>query len=399
MTIDVCTPRNDPPGSYPIAPTPLTSFDLPDVPTPTKPMFGFQGSDGPRGQHAMRAGDAFAALQRAMVADDGATFDAREGSDACDRSWVWPNGQLVAASLDSAIITKDVSQAERALAGLERYLLPNGSFNASAGRDDDRYYDDNAWVGLDLAQAFRLTGDQKYVDGARKVFDFLMQGTNDAGGVLWHEKNEPGMRPAAATGPTLQLALQLHAMTGDQTYMDAAKKVSSYLDTLRTGPNGMVIDARSDDGSSNTTLFAYNQGTAIGADLQMYEALKHGSTQEQAEAKVKLARATSLANATLDHFNDAELWKQAPAFNAILFRNLLKLDIVAPNPRIRATLQRYLDHADSVARTPDGLYRGAGLAKTNASGPDDATALIDQSAFVQLHALMAMTPGQLQSVA
>ena len=72
------------------------------------------------------------------------------------------------------------------------------------------------------------------------------------------------------------------------------------------------------------------------------------------------------------------LWKQAPSFNTIFFRNLLALDAVAPDPRYRAMLQSYLDRAWSNACDPaTGLFtRG------------------DIGGLAQMYSLLAMSPAQ-----
>ncbi|EFK95546.1 hypothetical protein LDC_2440 [sediment metagenome] len=81
----------------------------------------------------------------------------------------------------------------------------------------------------------------------------------------------------------------------------------------------------------------------------------------------------------------------------MFFRNLMQLDRASPDPRIRRTLERYLERADSTARNGDGLYGGGGLGRYDGSD-EDGTPLIDQSAFVQMHALLAMSPEQLATV-
>jgi hypothetical protein len=89
------------------------------------------------------------------------------------------------------------------------------------------------------------------------------------------------------------------------------------------------------------------------------------------------------------------LWQQPPAFNAIFFRNLLDLDAIAPDPRYRAMLDAYLTRARETARLQIGLYQGAGL---GFYGPGQGIQVVDQAAFVQMHALLDMSPAQLGTV-
>ena len=51
--------------------------------------------------------------------------------------------------------------------------------------------------------------------------------------------------------------------------------------------------------------------------------------------------------------------------------------------------------ARDTARLQIGLYQGGGL---GFYGPGDGVQLVDQSAFVQMHALLEMSPEQLDEV-
>ncbi len=88
--------------------------------------------------------------------------------------------------------------------------------------------------------------------------------------------------------------------------------------------------------------------------------------------------------------------QRSQAFNAILFRNLLALDAVAPDPRYRATMTAYLDRAWREARDPaTGLFDRGGIGSYTA-GKADA---LDQAGLVQLYALAALPSSKLGEVA
>jgi hypothetical protein len=78
---------------------------------------------------------------------------------------------------------------------------------------------------------------------------------------------------------------------------------------------------------------------------------------------------------------------------AIFFRNLLALNALARNPAYLNALSSYLDDAWTQARDPHtGFLTGGGIGKYGAHE------LLDQSAFVQMYALLAR-PTEVQSVA
>ena len=356
------------------------------------PPIGFQGSDAQRARQRDAAMRDYGAIQSQLVLDGGSALRVREraGSDA--PATAWPHGQVVAAALDRALVGGDVNEARKALAGLKRFEAGStGSFNPTeGGGTQDRFYDDNAWIGLDYMQGLKLTSDGQYLDDAKRVFSFLEQGLHADGGLLWKENEPNPARAAASMGPTMQLALQLYRETGEQHYMDVAKNIDGAQNRLLRNGSGLIMDNVKNDGHVDDWVFSYNQGTSVGADVQFYDAT--GDTKY-------LDRAKSTASAALDFFaRDDQLWKQPPAFNAIMFRNLLKLDAVAPDPRIRATLERYVARAEQASRQDNGLYAPKdGMGQYE--GKDGATSVIDQAAMVQMHALLAMTPEQLATVA
>ncbi|MCW2962558.1 MAG: glycoside hydrolase family 76 [Thermoleophilia bacterium] len=373
------------------------ALDLPDVAAPEPPKVGFQGSDPARARYRDAANEDYAAIQEHLVVQGGDSLQLLERTGGPFPlpvfATAWPHGQVVAAALDRALVTGDVEEARKAIRGLDRFA--DGTTGAYKPWDafwkQTRLYDDNAWIGLDLVQGFRTTGDQDMIDKARGVFDFLDREARHAdGGIYWKENESRMSRNAASMGPAMQLALQLHDLTGEQKYLDFAKDMDRATTTHLRDERGLVRDNIGDDGTVEPALYTYNQGTAIGADLQFFQAT--------GEEKY-LQRAKATTTAALDYYGQEDrLWKQAPAFNAVFFRNLLKLDAVAPDPQIRATLERYLERARTESRQGNGLYTSeSGMGNYEAHGAD-RTPTIDQAAFVQMHALLAMTPEQLALV-
>lgn len=301
---------------------------------------------------------------------------------------VWPHGQVIAGALDNAIVNGDPSAATAALKALDQYAQggayapsPNGSGHAQ------RFFDDNEWIGLDLLQAYSQTGDSAYLSKAENLFKFVQSGWSPKGGVLWEENAKQPTRNTCSNGPAEEMALRLYLATKDPKYLDFAKKVDAFLNsTLRT-PDGLYADHVDDSGRVDGSIYSYNQGTPIGADVLMYRAT--GDT-------TYLDRAKQTAKAALAYFGQNDrLWKGAPCFNAIFFRNLMALDAVAPDPSYRQAVQGYLDRAWSQARDPNtGLFDQGGIGRY---GADPGTA-IDQSAFVQIAALLAMPKDKLLDV-
>ena len=298
----------------------------------------------------------------------------------------WSHGQASAAALDMALACGGWGDAKRSLTGLKRFQR-GPSYNPEQGNGpQERYYDDNAWIGLDLIQALRMSRNARYLERAQRVFSFLERGFSPHGGLYWKEDQPAMRRTASANGPALQLALHLFEETGEQRYLDRAIEIDEFLSRHLRSPEGLIYDSVGDGGKVDRTMWTYNQGSYIGASVQLYKVTDEGEY---------LDRAVETASASLSHFAEEDrLWRQPPAFNAIFFRNLLDLEAVAPDPTYRATLDAYLTRARTSARNK-GLYGGRGL---GSYGERRGTALVDQAGFVQMHALLELSPAQLGRV-
>jgi hypothetical protein len=147
------------------------------------------------------------------------------------------------------------------------------------------------------------------------------------------------------------------------------------------GGDGLYADHVTDEGSIESTVWSYNQGTPVGAGALWSRVAGHAGP-------LRGARLT--ADAALAHFGKQDrLWRQPPVFNAIFFRNLLLLDGVAGYPPVGTALDIYLDRVWEEARDPKtGWFTGGGIGAYEQGGT------IDQAGLVQLFALAAWPPGR-----
>jgi rhamnogalacturonyl hydrolase YesR len=199
--------------------------------------------------------------------------------------------------------------------------------------------------------------------------------------MYWVESNRSA-RHTCSVAPAAQLALRLHEATGDERYLRFATEQASWLNEHLRLPSGLYADNLSDSGKLDPTTYSYNQGTPLGMDVQLYRA-----TGDDAY----LRRAQRTADAALTEFQGDRLWTQAPAFNAIFFRNLLALHSVAPNPRYLQAVDQYLERAWNEGRSQTtGLFDQGGIGHYgNAAG-----SVIDQGALSQLYAIRSLPPEQ-----
>jgi hypothetical protein len=339
-------------------------------------------------------------------------------------SYLWPFSRALVGTITLAGIPPSLdgglafqADANDRLTGLSHYW--DGAANppgydsyvtAPFGGGGDKYYDDQAWVGLALAQDYRLAQSASVLSGAENVFSFVYpggwdgnSGDFDPGGTFWVQQGA-GMgltnhdRTTTSNAPNAELAFRLEQLdpSHQATYATAATMmydwVNHYLYNVQTNPTDpnapnydqseppLVFD-KVTNGRIDKTLWTYNQGTMIAANVLAY----------RDTGKIEyLTNAEALANASLEHFTEADYLNTQPApFVAIYFRDLLILYTATSDTTLRANIlqaaQAYADDAWNNYRSGQNLFHLP-------SSPGSSYRLLDQGALLSLYAALAWDP-------
>ena len=200
------------------------------------------------------------------------------------------------------------------------------------------YYDDNAWVGLNLIHAYLLTSNRTYLTLAQNQLNFIISGwdTNASdgcpGGVFW-EDVAGSERNTTANGAGAALALELDRLTGNGSDLTWATSTYQWVVHCLGTASGLYNDHVNPNGSVNTAIWSYNQGVMVGAGVLLYQVTGNSAYLEQAQ---------QTAAAAVSYFGTGTvLVNQGPAFNAIYFRNLFLLNQVAPNAAYASEAQSF----------------------------------------------------------
>jgi hypothetical protein len=130
--------------------------------------------------------------------------------------------------------------------GAERYLNPNlkpvPGFGPKPGQREagkTTWFDDNGWWGLAFLDAFRATGNGRYLYDAQIAQRFISVSGWDttAGrpGGIWWNTNHSFYAGESLAGGTL-LSAKLYALTHQQSYLDDALKFIAWGDAWLTDP-------------------------------------------------------------------------------------------------------------------------------------------------------------------
>jgi hypothetical protein len=374
--------------------------------------------DGPD-LYAARALRAFAAMQDRFRKPNG--LYRRDGRFHLPwtAAHVWPFARAMVATLDLAGVDPglvggfdaDAEIADR-LRALERYYDPDGDYPAYASDPvgtrigGDRYYDDNAWVGLALIEHERLRPGAGNLGRAEELFRFAVGGWDrrtdvpSPGGVFWVEQGH-GVgkrnhdRNTVSNAPNAELGLHLAELEGAAFTPpgpigaeDMYEWVLATLDASRGSEEagtGLFWDKIRGDNTIDKLLWTYNQGSMVGTNVLL--ARRGGES-----AALYLERAEAIARKALRHYSMAELERQPPSFHAILYRNLLLLHAATGDADLRAEIigavRRYADWAWDERRDEADRFHVS-----------DQDGLLDQSAMVQLLALLAWDPADFGKLA
>ncbi len=313
-------------------------------------------------------------------------------------SYEWPFSQAHIATLDLATIPGSVGKAyqtdlvDRSL-GQEKYWNTTGATGLPGydsyprppyGNGGDKFYDDNAWVGLAKIQLYLTTGDVNALARAKQLFALDVSGwdtdsTHAApGGIFWTQAPWSHDRNTVSNMPVAEMGLRLYQITHDSYYLDWAKKTYNWTNDHLLAPNGLYWDHLDLQGNIEKTQWSYNQGISVGASVLFYQVTGD---------KTYLKRAESIAKAALAYYGlYNRLYTQPSFFNSIFFKNLLLLQSVNHDDRYRNAMETY---ANNVWKT----YRDSATGLFHTSG-SDATQLLEQGAMTQIYAVLSWKSSQ-----
>jgi hypothetical protein len=210
--------------------------------------------------------------------------------------------------------------------------------------DDDRYYDDNAWIGMGLLRAYEVTGNSEYLTKAYSIYQFLQEGqemdVNSSlyGGIYWHISKKS--INTCSSAPTAFFCYQLSQyLTGPEknaVIQCANLSLDWCLRMMQDSSDFLFYDnLRVEDGHIDKTKYTYNTAMVIRSLILRYKLFNNSQDYD---------RAVNIANAA-DYFfdNDSQSYKGAIFFSYLLIKADLELF------QLNQTLIRFSHRAQSTA--------------------------------------------------
>lgn len=216
-------------------------------------------------------------------------------------NWVnyWPTAHALDVLVDLYLRNPNAATKARmdeAVAGLK---IKNGNTYINY------YYDDMEWMALSCLRAFNATNDVQYKDIALLLWADIKNGwSSDLGGGIWWRKDNSS-KNAPSNLPAAILAARLYKAFNNPADLQWAKDIFAWQKTVLYEPgSGWVYDNIEANGNKNITWkFTYNQGTFIGAALELYLITNNNSylsdAVKAADFAVSSGQLTDIANGIL----------------------------------------------------------------------------------------------------
>lgn len=302
-----------------------------------------------RAHYRSVAGEGIADAKRHWWNSEEHWYDDRlHDGDAHPLATIWSIVPLFEA-IDAAAIadpSKARLKAVRSFAAkAERYWNPNvaphGAYAPYLGDrngGETTWFDDNGWWGLAFVDAYRATGDDRYLDDAARALRFVdARGWDGSHGMWWNTDRPHHSLEALSSGAAL--AAELYQHTGKSSYRKLARKYVGWAEEhARKSQRGLYA-------TDEQGVMSYVQGAMLGAHVAL---CRKGD-------KTACERAHDVAQACFEKW-EGRSPDHAPQFDTILMRYLLQLGDVDHDPTWYKWVRRVADRAEDRARTGDGLF-------------------------------------------
>lgn len=229
----------------------------------------------------------------------------------------------------------------------------NGVKEQNGGNFFNIYNDDMEWNALAMLRAYQATGEANFKTAADTVWNDIKNGWSDTagGGIMW-KKDTPNSKNACSNGPASILAALLYQEDHNPDDLEWAKKIYEWeKNTLVDPKTGAVWDNISVKGDSEKInrawKFTYNQGTFLGAGLELYKITHESHYLDEA---VKTADFTiSNLVSKKDNVLKSEGTGDGGLFKGVFVRYLTQLALLPDLPD--ATRDRYINFLKHNAKT------------------------------------------------
>ena len=259
--------------------------------------------------------------------------------------------------------------------------IPGFDAYFSSPTDDDKYYDDNAWLVLSFVEAYDVTKDPQFLTWAQQTQNFVLSGYDDklGGGLYWHQQKKES-KNTCVSGPAAAAALDLYRVTGDKTDLNQATQLYNWTCDKLQDKDGLFFDNINLNGEIGKAKFTYNTALMLRNNVELYKVTKDPKY---------LKEARRVADASLDYWTGTGgKFGDDPKFNNWLCDALLATYQVTDDVKYLNAVRRHADYGYRNGRdASDGGYWNNWSATKHA--PDERKTLIENASAARIFWLLA----------
>lgn len=173
--------------------------------------------------------------------------------------------------------------------------LFRGIVRKNRGLTND-YYDDMLWLALAVQRLNVHAKNERLTGAVDRLWKDILTGRNDhhGGGISWR-KPQRDYKSVPSNAPAVILGARLFREKGDQQALEIAQDVFRWLEEKLVDPeSGLLwdgINRRGDGRTDRGWIFSYNQGTYIGAALELHRVTGEGTYLEKSRRTALAAMA------------------------------------------------------------------------------------------------------------
>jgi hypothetical protein len=182
----------------------------------------------------------------------------------------WGVGVLLSAQ--NAVVKLDPSYRQVLESSLEKadhYWNPQGpvpgyDVQPNKTRDQDRYYDDHAWMVLALIESYELTKNPRWLKRAEQSLAYVLSGEDNklGGGIYWKER-EKSSKNTCSNAPSAAACLAVYAKNKDLNLLKKAEAVYAWTKKNLQAPDSLYWDNIKLDGTVEKTKWSYNSALML----------------------------------------------------------------------------------------------------------------------------------------
>lgn len=238
--------------------------------------------------------------------------------------------------------------------------LPGYEPAPTRGNGNDKYYDDNQWMVIAFAEAYEITGDERYLERAAETLRFSLSGWDDTlgGGIWWHERRKDDAKNTCSNAPAAVACLRVARWRDRDANTAWAERLVAWTTENLQDDVGLFLDhMKAADGRIDRRKFTYNSALMIRANLGLHRATGERAYLDAAE------RISAACDAFIEP--DTGAYRDSPRFDHLLVEADLELHRATGDERSLARAIANTEHAWTQWRTspPDEFIEQAAIAR------------------------------------